>query len=176
MPADGPTCPAISTFTGLLPLRVGLFLCAIIDLVAGLTALSDVIGVLPREVLPVSPASSVEQLVLICCGVAGVLGAQGAVESRAKLVLIYYCSRCGTMVVLVWISATMALSDSWVNPSVVYMYCLLRISYEFLATHISRRSYHLLTDGESEQFRLGQASVDQLQTWRESGGVLLQKS
>jgi hypothetical protein len=171
MPAHCPAASPLSCF----PLRIGLLFCIIIDLVTGLTTLADIIGLLPRQVLPVPAPSLVETVALVSCGVGAVLGGQGVLEQRLRLIQVYHRVRWGTMAVLVYVSVTLAFTHYWINPSVVYLYCLVRVAYEGLATYIAWSSCTLLKNGENELFRLGQAAQNQLQSWRESGGVLLQK-
>ena len=171
MPAHCPTASPLSCF----PLRIGLLFCISIDLVTGLTTLADMIGLLPRQVLPIPAPSLVETAALVSCGMGAVIGGWGVVEQRLRLVQVYHRVRWGTMAVLMYVSVTLAITHYWVNPSVLYLYCLVRIAYEGLATYIAWSSCALLANGENELFRLGQAARNQLQSWRESGGVLLQK-
>lgn len=168
-------CPTASSFLLLFPLRIGLLLCMAIDLVTGITTLTDILGLLPRQILPIPPPSLLETFCLVCCGATAALGIQGVLEQRFKPVQTYYWARWVTLTILMYVSVTLVWAEDWYNPSVVYLFCLVRITYEALATYVAWRSCALLSEGECELFCLGLEAQTQLQAWRESGGVLLQK-
>jgi len=168
-------CPPAFSFLRLFPLRTGVLLCMTIDLVTGLATLADILGLLPRQILSIPPPPLLETFCLFSCGVAAALGIQGVLEQRCKLVQTYHWARWGTMTILVYVSVQLVWAQCWYNPSVVYMFCLVRIAYEGLATYIAWSSCVLLSQGEIELFRIGPEAQSQLQAWRESGGVLLQK-
>lgn len=170
MPAHCPAAP-LSCF----PLRIGLLFCITIDLLTGFTTLADMIGVLPSQVLSIPAPAMVERVALVSCGVGAVIGGRGVLEERLRLIQVYHKVRWGTMAVLMYVSVTLAFTHYWVNTSVFYLFCLVRITYEGLATYIAWSSCVLLQNEENELFRLGPAAHNHLQSWRESGGVLLQK-
>jgi hypothetical protein len=130
--------PAEHFFMSVLPLKAGFNLCAGVDVLVALTALADMCGVLPRDVLEAPEVSPLERILLTLCGGVAVAGAVGIATLRKALVDLYCTYKYLELFLVACISYVLILSalETWANPSIAFLYICTRVTWDTYATYI----------------------------------------